>query len=158
MSAAPVILLFLLLASRRKGAAWQPSYTLHHASPHGSHPSTGPAAFPLPPATLVPASMPSGPTFAETWKPYAPLNQAVIARAEQLLRDPSAPHEVIEPDPAGQGKVRYLKLNAPPGHWSVTAWKPTIAQHPPATAIPAIYRSASPAAAHRKHKHKGMRA
>jgi hypothetical protein len=142
--AAPLILFGLWLFSRRKHGAslspWMPSSSVHHA--HAGHPSTGPAAFPVPPGELVPASMPSGPTFGAGWVPYDPLNQAVIARAEQLLRDASAPHEVIEQDPAGAGKVRYLKLNAPPGHWTVTAWRPTLlppgAAPSPATPIPTI--------------------
>lgn len=162
MSFGPLALLGVMyLLSRGRRPSYSPwGHTVHHASPHAAHPSTGPAAFPVPPTGLVPAMMPSGPTFAPSWAPYHPLNQAVIARAEQLLRDPAAPHEVIENDPAGAGKVRYLKMNAPPGHWSVTAWKPTLVQHspaPPAAPMPALYRAAAPAA-HRKHKHKGIRA
>lgn len=157
--AAPGFLLGLIfLLSRRRGSysPWQHS-SVHHATPHGG-PSTGPAAFPAPPTVLIPASMPSGPTFAETWVPYAPLNAAVIARAEQLLRDPRAPHEVIEQDPASAGKVRYLKLNAPPGHWTVTAWRPTLAQHPsPAAPITTLYRGGAPSRSMTHRKTKGIR-
>lgn len=87
-------------------------------------------AFPkVPPAPPVdapiPASVPSGPTFGKQWLLYQPLNQAVINRAVALLRDPTAKTETIEPDPSGKpGQVRYLKLEAPKGKLTVTAWRP----------------------------------
>lgn len=57
------------------------------------------------------------------WKPYKPLTPEVIARAQALLNDRSV-HEVIEKDAAG-GVVRYLRTtDNPPGHVSVTAWRP----------------------------------
>ena len=122
-----LLILFLLLSGGKKS---------------GSPRSPGPPAFQYPPVQPVPdapipASVPSGPTFSKQWLLYKPLNEAVIARAMQLLKDPNAKVETIERDPAGPGLVRYLKLNAPPGKTSVTAWRPNPAYQAPGGIIPA---------------------
>lgn len=91
--------------------------------------------FPVtPPPASVPVVAPKTVREGAKWKPYAPLNAKVVARAQQLLRDHSMAmnEERIEPDPAGSGSVRYLKTNTPPGKISVTAWKPNLAQLPAA--------------------------
>lgn len=91
--------------------------------------------FPVTPPPSHTPVVPS-PTVREgaKWKPYAPLNSKVVARAQALLRDHTMAlnDERIEPDPAGSGSVRYLKTNTPPGKISVTAWKPNLAQLPAA--------------------------
>ncbi len=126
-----LLLLYLLMKASERG---------------GSGPvvrSPGPPAFRYPPVQPVPdapipASVPSGPTFSKQWLLYKPLNEAVIARAMQLLKDPNAKPETIERDPSGQGgMVRFLKLNAPPGKTSVTAWRPNPAYQAPGAVIPA---------------------
>lgn len=138
----PILGLLLLFALSRKkdgSAPWSTS------SSHASTPSTGPTAFPPVPATIVhPTTSPSVHAGAR-WVPYVPLVQAVIDRANALLHDPTMhPNEErIEPDPASGGQVRYLKLSAPPGHTSVTAWKPTLLQ--PAAGAPT---AAAPQGAH----------
>lgn len=93
----------------------------------------GASSFPVtPPPPTVPIAPVHTVKQGAKWKPYAPLNAPVIARAQALLRDKSfhINEERIEPDPAGQGSVRYLKVNAPPGKISVTAWRPSLAQLP----------------------------
>lgn len=99
----------------------------------------GASSFPVtPPPPTVPIAPPSTVRQGAKWKPYAPLNAQVIARAQALLRDKSMAinDERIEPDPAGQGSIRYLKVNAPPGKISVTAWRPSLAQLPVKTSAP----------------------
>jgi hypothetical protein len=145
-----LVALWLLLKQKKTGPAvapWFPTGTpgVHpshttHAAPHGNvMPATHPAAFPAVPPTpaqLIPASVPSGPTFSKKWVPYHPLTQPVIARAEQLLHDPHAKDETIEQNPSGAGVVRYLKLHAPKGRLSVTAWKPTLDHETPSHVVP----------------------
>lgn len=80
--------------------------------------------FPKPGAPgLQPASYsPAGATRA--WISYAPLNAQVIARAQALLNDPTAPVETIEADPVKPSAVvRYLKTTQG-GKVNVTAWRP----------------------------------
>jgi hypothetical protein len=58
------------------------------------------------------------------WKPYAPLNESIISRAQQLLLDVGAKTETIEPDPTRPGQlVRFMKLHAN-GKTNVVAFMP----------------------------------
>lgn len=93
--------------------------------------------FPKTPPIATPVTTPPSVRAGAKWKPYAPLNQAVIARAVALLKDPTMKvnDERIEPDPAGSGKVRYWKVAQPPGKVSVTAWRPNLAQLPAADVL-----------------------
>jgi hypothetical protein len=123
----PILGLLLLLALAKKGSGGAVLFPGTHAGPG---PTTGPSAFPPVPATHAQPPAPSPSVQAgKKWQVYHPLNQAVIARAEQLLYDKTmrVNEERIEPDPAGGGNMRYLKVAAPTGKISVTAWKPAIA-------------------------------
>lgn len=146
----PLLGLLLLWAFSRSGSAPGGGGSLF-PSPRAGKPADkgggGASKFPVtPPAPSVP---PRAQTPAGKWKPYAPLNPQVIARANALLRDKGMAinAEVIEPDPAGGGVVRYWKVNQPPGKISVTAWRPNLAQQAPRPAgnappSPRVMRSA----------------
>jgi len=117
VNANPLLFLLLLLSMRKQGGAAPGGGGTAHVFPPAP-------ATPVPVPGAVPVSAP-GRIKSRRWKPYHPLTPGVIARAEELLRDPTAPAEVIEKDASGQ-PVRFLKLNAPPGHLSVTAWRPNV--------------------------------
>lgn len=134
----PILGLVLLYLLARKGGAASSAFA-SHVTTSPPHPSTGPSAFPPVPATAAKPPVPSPSVQAgKKWQPYHPLNQAVIARAEQLLHDSTMKpnDERIEPDPAGGGVVRYLKVGMPPGRISVTAWKPSLAPTAPTATGP----------------------
>lgn len=116
-------LLFLLLLlgfSKKDGNAAAPGAP----TPTSAAPP-GPFAFPqVLPASTVPTRVPSGPLLSPKFILYKPLNQPVIDRAVQILRDPTAKTETIEPDPSGQpGLVRFLKLTTN-GKTNVVAFRP----------------------------------
>lgn len=132
----PVDLLLALLLfglARRKGGGASSSSSTPGAQQNSN---TGPFAFPpitpQPANNPIPASVPSGPTFGKQWIVYAPLTPDVVARAKQLLLDPTVPTETIEKDAKG-GVVRYLKLTANK-KTTVTAWRPNPNFKPAASA------------------------
>lgn len=115
-------LLVLWALSRLKGGA---GALLPSPSPSPSFPVTPPREN-IPPRSATPPGK---------WKPYpAPIPAAVVARANELLRDKSmrVNEERIEPDPASGQPIRYWKVNQPPGKISVTVWRPNLEQARPA--------------------------
>lgn len=131
----PLLGLLLLWAFSKSSKASAPGGGSLFPSPRPGKPAEkgggGASAFPVtPPPPSVP---PRSATPPSKWKPYpAPIPAAVVARANELLRDKSMRinEERLEPDPAGSGPVRYWKVNQPPGKVSVTAWRPSLAQAP----------------------------
>lgn len=92
----------------------------------GAPAKPGAAAKPGAPGQPAPVNVKYAPSAPSSdWIPYEPVPGAVAARAKQLLSDASV-HEAIEKDPAHPGQVvRFLRTtDNPPGHTSVTAWKP----------------------------------
>lgn len=121
-------LIWLFSRGSSSSSSSSSSPALPKPAPGGAH-----VYPPAMPADTVPVSVPSGATGSKKWIVYHPLTPTVIARAEALLKDPTAKAETIERDQDGN-VVRYLKLNAPPGHTSVTAWRPNPNYKPPAGA------------------------
>lgn len=127
----PLFLLYLLSeGSKGSGGGRKQAPSPYDFPPD---PVTPPRPLQPTPAVYRPAGPPS------PWMVYSPLSQQVIARAEQILADPSA-HEVIEPDPSRPGEsVRYLRLKDPTtGKTNVTAWMP---RHPASAAAPGVVPS-----------------
>jgi hypothetical protein len=130
----PLLLLYLFANNMGKGRG---------GSPRGAPPQRPPDPFTFPPADKPPvpakytpgapaAKKPApGDTGTGAWVTYdsggVKMPPAVIARAKVLLNDKTA-HETIEPDPSRPGEmVRYLRTtDNPPGHTSVTAWRPRV--------------------------------
>ncbi len=129
----PLLGLLLLWAFSKSAKSAAPGGGSLFPSPRAGKPvdkgGGGASAFPVsPPPPSVPAR---SQTPASKWKPYpAPIPAAVVARAQQLLRDSSMRinDERIEPDPASGQPIRFWKVNQPPGKVSVTAWRPNLAQ------------------------------
>ena len=129
----PLLGLLLLWAVSRGSKASAPGGGSLFPSPRPGRPADkgggGASTFPVtPPAPSVP---PRSSTPPAKWKPYpSPIPAAVVARANELLRDKSMAlnAERLEPDPAGSGPIRYWKVNQPPGKVSVTVWRPNLAQ------------------------------
>lgn len=129
----PLLGLLLLWAFSKSAKSSAPGGGSLFPSPRPGKPADkgggGASAFPVtPPPPRVPVR---SQTPAGKWKPYpSPIPAAVVARAQQLLRDPTMRinDERIEPDPASGQPIRFWKVNQPPGKVSVTAWRPNLAQ------------------------------
>lgn len=117
MNIGPLLVLYLLANHGRKDEP-------RPERPPGPPLPPGPMPYDYPPAP-APRNVP-GPSPSSEWLPYKPLNPLIVARAEEILKDPTK-HVVIEADPTkpGGSLVRYIRTtDNPPGHTSVTAWLP----------------------------------